>query len=161
MMKVKKTANALELERMLPIDFMPARATPDSVGYDLRACIAAPLDIAAGKVAKIPTGVHVWIGQDTSKESGGRFTMVGLYFPRSSNNENLILTNTIGVLDPDYQGESFLKYKNIGDTTETIYPGQKIGQLVFTIAYIGELDQVGEFLETTERGEGGFGSTGN
>ena len=164
MIKIKKTALALPLEPILGVDFTPKRADSGAIGYDLRACIEEPVTLKTTEVFKFPTGVHIWI------ENGDPFTndeylqyssigYAGLYLPRSSN-PGLILTNTIGLLDPSYQGESFLKYMNNSEEPITIKPGERIGQIIFVPAFIGALELVEKFESTTERGEGGFGSTG-
>lgn len=169
MIKVKKTKLAKELEvefslsgnaELQNIDFKPVRATPGSSGYDLRACVSEEIIIYPGEVLKIPTGVHIWIGEDVHRDKlPNDVRWVGFYFPRSSN-PGLKLQNTIGVLDSDYQGESFFKYKNETDEQITIQPGEKIGQLVVSLSYIGDMLLVESFDKVTARGDSGFGHTG-
>jgi len=141
------------------LSFIPKRATEGSNGYDLFACIAEPLTIRYNEIVKIPTGVHVHLGDGLTPQTAGTMAYAGLYLPRSSNN-SLVLTNTVGLHDSDYQGESFLKYKNIGEAPVVIKTGDKIGQLLIVPSFITELHLVADFEEETTRGEGGFGSTG-
>lgn len=142
------------------LDFTPVRIDDGSSGYDLSACISEPLTLWQDQIAKIPTGVHIWIGENISKALlPENFKFAGLYLPRSSS-PGLKLENTVGLLDENYQGESFLKYKNTSDHCVTINPGDRIGQLVIIPTYIGDMVNVEEFSETTTRGTGGFGSSG-
>lgn len=169
MIKFKKTELAKDLEHRVNytdasqevgtmLDFTPVRATEGSSGYDLKACIEEPLIISPYEVVKIPTGVHIWIGDMTDVQSDDIISFAGLYMPRSSN-PGLKLTNTIGLLDADYQGQSFLKYENTTSDCITINPGDKIGQLVIIPTYIGSMLEVDGFDSETVRAEGGFGST--
>lgn len=157
--RVKLTELAKRLYTEKSIDFIPKRATDGSNGYDLFACIEEPIKIHYMQIVKIPLGVNIWLGDDLGKATQGEMLLSGLYLPRSSNN-NLILTNIVGLLDSDYQGESFLKYKNIGEEPITINPGDRIGQLVIVPTIVVPLNIVESFEEVTERGEGGDGSTG-
>jgi len=173
MMQFKKTKQALEMEEQfeyldqedaIPIykypdlDFTPARSTSGSAGYDLFACITEPVTIYPDEVRKIGTGVHIWLGEDEGLPS--ELKWCGLLMPRSSN-EGCILNNTIGLLDSDYQGELIAKWRNSTDTKITFMPGQKFCQLLIVPAFIGKLTEVEEFESSTERGNGGFGSTGS
>jgi dUTP pyrophosphatase len=170
MIKVKFTELAKELMNntknittdlaFLPnekLDFTPKRATSGSSGYALSACIKESLTIWQDEVVKIPTGVCIWIGNmyDVNYINPNDLLLAGLYLPRSSS-PGLKLENTVGLLDSDYQGESFFKYRNISNFPITINPGDKIGQLVIIPTYIGNMTLVEEFEETTERGEGGL-----
>jgi dUTP pyrophosphatase len=157
MIRFIKTEHALKLEKELGLNFTPRRASPGSSGYDLSACLPFPLPIYPDEVVKIPTGVKVWIGE-MDEDVGEDIALAGLYLPRSSS-PGLKLENTVGLLDSDYQGESFLKYRNITEDIIRIKPGEKIGQLVFIPTYIGKLLEVTSFSEETSRGQGGFGST--
>lgn len=170
MIKVKKTSLAKELEETIfytdksqeigtRISFSPKRATEGSAGYDVRACIKEPLYIFPKEIVKIPIGVAIWIHNRLQKyhEDIG---YAGLLMPRSSI-RCLKLTNTIGLLDSDFQNEISFKYENTSEEeTIVIQPGERIGQLVVIPVYLGELLEVEEFEEETERGLGGWGHTG-
>jgi dUTP pyrophosphatase len=161
MIQFKLTELALDLGRTYNINFAPKRADAGSSGYDLKACIEEEsLTIWPDEVYKIPTGVHIWIGgMENIVDLSENIQFAGLYLPRSSN-PGLVLTNTVGLLDSSYQGESFLRYRNISDEVITIERGDRIGQLVIFPTYIGSICEVNGFVHDTSRGEGGFGSSG-
>lgn len=164
--KYIKTPEALALEtsyamNSIDLDFAPRRATKGSSGYDLSACIPHAVSIFPNETAKIPTGVRIWLDSystypENAEQSG---VFAGLYLPRSSV-KGLVLENTIGLLDDDYQGESFIKFFNRGDDVVTISPGQRIAQLVIVFTCIEDMECVESFGSETTRGNGGFGSTG-
>jgi dUTP pyrophosphatase len=133
-------------------DFIPSYATIGSAGMDLRACIEESITIEAGKIAKIPTGIAVQI---PNRYAGG------FVFPRSglSSKHGISLINCVGVIDSDYTGEIICPIVNHSDKEFTINPGDRIAQLVFMPVCNAALIQVDE-LQDTERGSGGFGSTG-
>lgn len=133
-------------------DFIPSYATTGSAGMDLRACIEESIIIEAGKIAKIPTGIAVQI---PDRYAGG------FVFPRSglSSKYGISLINCVGVIDSDYIGEIICPIVNHSDKEFTINPGDRIAQLVFMPVCNATLIQVDE-LQDTERGSGGFGSTG-
>ncbi|MGG0755450.1 dUTP diphosphatase [Brevibacillus laterosporus] len=132
---------------------LPHYATAGSAGLDLAACIEQEITIAPGERAKIPTGIAVQM-PDAS--------MVGLVFPRSGNafKHGISLTNAVGVIDSDYTGEIQVLLQNL-DTTEpfVVRKGDRVAQLLFMPVTQARLEIVDE-LEKTERGAGGFGSTG-
>ncbi|MDX5412836.1 MAG: dUTP diphosphatase [Rhodobacterales bacterium] len=143
---------------------LPAYATDGSAAVDLVANIKAPFTIAAGEVAKIPTGVRV----DMTEHPG----VCALLLPRSGlGSKGLVLANTVGLIDNDYQGEIVVmafnrngpKQAGMGFKTGesvTITPGMRLAQLMFTRFEPVEFEQVEAFAVETERGENGFGSTG-
>lgn len=133
-------------------DIMPSYATVGSAGMDLRACIEKPLTIKAGQIAKVPTGIAIQI---PNRYAGG------FIFPRSglSSKYGISLINCVGVIDSDYIGEIICPVVNHGDKDFIVNPGDRIAQLVFMPVYNATLIQV-EDLQETERGSGGFGSTG-
>ncbi|MGG3125834.1 dUTP diphosphatase [Brevibacillus laterosporus] len=132
---------------------LPHYATSGSAGLDLAACIEQDITIAPGERAKIPTGIAVQM-----PDAG----MVGLVFPRSGNafKYGISLTNAVGVIDSDYTGEIQVLLQNL-DTTEpfVVKKGDRVAQLLFMPVMQARLEIVDE-LEKTERGAGGFGSTG-
>jgi dUTP pyrophosphatase len=145
------------------LDFTPVRGTEGSSGYDLKACIEAPVTIFPDQVVKIPTGIKIWngsdiIAQDVKETSVYMYKLAGFILPRSST-KGAILNNTIGLCDEDYQHEIFVKLRNITKEAITITTGERFAQLVFMLTYIpSELEEVSEFDRTTTR-TGGFGST--
>jgi dUTP pyrophosphatase len=123
---------------------------------DLKACIANPVTIYPRQTAKIMTGVCVFLGV---LEESDQCQLAGLYIPRSSA-RGLVLVNTVGLLDCDYQGESFVKLRNVSDELITVEPGERLVQLIVVPVLTGAWKEVNEFDEITGRGEGGDGSTG-
>ncbi|HEX7714591.1 MAG TPA: dUTP diphosphatase [Bacillota bacterium] len=130
---------------------IPAYATPGAAALDLHACCPEPLLIPAGSRGKVPTGIAIELPPDT----------VALVFPRSglASKHGISLSNAVGVIDSDYRGEIICLVKNESDTDFTVHPGDRIAQLAFFPVYRGSLETVPE-LDESERGEGGFGSTG-
>ncbi|MDF2521570.1 MAG: deoxyuridine 5-triphosphate nucleotidohydrolase [Clostridia bacterium] len=133
-------------------DFIPSYATSGSAGMDLKACIEVPVTIAPGEICKVPTGIAI---QLPNRYAGG------FVFPRSglSSKNGISLINCVGVIDSDYTGEIVCPMVNHSDKEFTINPGDRIAQLVFMPVYNAALTLADE-LEETERGSGGFGSTG-
>lgn len=130
----------------------PAYATPGSAGIDLSACVDEPIILQPGEIRKIPTGIAM---QLPSPAWGG------FVFPRSglSSKFGINLVNCVGVIDSDYTGEILCPVQNNGPEMYTIQPGERIAQLV--IMPVQQVEMVwAENLEETERGAGGFGSTG-
>jgi dUTP pyrophosphatase len=131
---------------------LPAYATDGSAGMDLRACIAAPLQLAPGRAELIATGVAIWV------EDPG---LAAVILPRSGlgHKHGIVLGNLVGLIDSDYQGQLMVSCWNRGSAAFTIEPGERIAQLVIVPVVQVELEVVPEFL-ATERGAGGFGSSG-
>lgn len=131
---------------------LPQYATNGSAGLDLRACIDAPIQLAPGETQLISTGIAIYMGDSN---------MAATILPRSGlgHKHGIVLGNLIGLIDSDYQGELLISCWNRGNDHFTIQPGERIAQLVFIPVIRGEFDVVNEFV-STERGEGGFGSSG-
>lgn len=134
---------------------LPARATPLSAGYDVVACIDEPLVIKKGeKATLVPLGFACYMANGH---------VAGLILPRSGlgHKQGLVLGNTVGVVDGDYQNQWFASVFNRGQQDEiVINPGDRICQIVFVPVIHPDFDQVEEFTDVSERGLGGFGSTG-
>lgn len=134
---------------------LPQRATPMSAGYDVIACIDEPLVIKKGdKATLIPLGFACYMADGN---------VAGLILPRSGlgHKQGLVLGNTVGVVDGDYQNQWFASASNRGQQDEiVINPGDRIAQIVFVPVIHPDLSEVAEFHEVTDRGMGGFGSTG-
>ena len=142
------------------LNFAPKRATKGSSGYDLSACIEKELLILPGEFIKLSTGVHIWIDEDVvdGDDINEDVVLAGLLMPRSSL-RGLQLTNAVGLIDSDYQGEYFVSLYNYTNGPIIVCPGQKLVQLVIIFTYVGEIEYVENFEEITERGENGFGHT--
>lgn len=128
-------------------------ATSQSAGLDLRACIdEEKLEIAPGDRVAIPAGMAIEICDPS---------MAGFIFSRSGlgTKEGLTVSQGVGVIDPDYRGEIIVSLLNTSKETRTINRGQRIAQLVLMPIFQGIITPVKE-LGTTNRGAGGFGSTG-
>ena len=161
MIDFKKTELAKRIELYFGIDFTPKLATNGSVGYDLFACIEQPVIVNPGEIVKIPTGIHMDLQTlpiDNEPSDTVKFALAGFLFSRSSS--SLQLTNAVGVIDTDYQGEIKCKYQNITNETVIVEVGEKFAQLILLPVIITSLNLVYKFDYKTERGEGGFGSTG-
>lgn len=130
----------------------PFRATPGSAGADLFACIDDDIVIRPNERILIPTGIAVEISSET---------VGGFIFPRSSVSfkSGVSLANCVGVIDSDYRGEIKVALINHSESDFIVHNGDRIAQLVFLPVIIPEL-VVSDTLNETERGEGGFGSTG-
>lgn len=134
---------------------VPAYATPGSAGLDLMACIAEPLTLHPGMASVlIPTGISVYLENPA---------YAGLILPRSGlgHKQGVNLGNGSGLIDATYQGELFVSAcVRIGHPSIEIKPGDKIAQLAIIPVMHAVFNVVENFSETTERGTGGFGSTG-
>lgn len=131
---------------------LPAYATPGSAGLDLRACLDAPLVLEPGQTALIPTGLAIHIG-----DAG----LAAMILPRSGlgHKYGIVLGNLVGLIDSDYQGEIMVSTWNRGRETFTLNPLDRLAQLVVVPVLQVAFNVVDEFAES-ERGAGGFGSTG-
>jgi dUTP pyrophosphatase len=133
---------------------LPAYATDGAAAMDLRACLTEPLTITPGETVLIPSGIAISI-----HDPG----LVALLVPRSGLGikHGIVLANTVGVIDSDYQGEIGIGVYNRGSKPYTIEPGERICQMMFVPVHQVALQVVAEFSKETERGSGGFGSTGS
>ncbi len=131
---------------------LPQYATAGSAGMDLRACVDAPLALAPGAAQLIPTGLAIWV------EDPGYAAVI---LPRSGlgHKHGIVLGNLVGLIDSDYQGQLMVSCWNRGATAYTVQPGERIAQLVIVPVLQVELQVVEDFA-ATERGAGGFGSSG-
>lgn len=131
----------------------PAYGTDGSAGMDLRACIDEKITLKPGQTELIPTGIAIHI-EDNS--------MAATILPRSGlgHKHGIVLGNLVGLIDSDYQGQLFVSMWNRGDTVFEIESGDRIAQIVFVPVIQVEFEQVDEF-GNSDRGEGGFGSTGH
>lgn len=130
---------------------MPTYGSQEAAGADLYACMEEAVTIAPGETVFIPTGIAMEIPQGYA----------GLIYARSSlgTKKGLAPANKVGVIDSDYRGEVMVALYNHGKTPQTIADGERIAQLLVTPVLRPILMQV-EDLSQTQRGAGGFGSTG-
>lgn len=138
--------------RMGDVFALPTYATPGSAGMDLRACIDTAITISPGETVLIPTGLAIFIDDPT---------IAATILPRSGlgHKHGIVLGNLVGLIDSDYQGPLMISMWNRGNGVFTIEPGDRIAQLVFLPVIQPEFTLVNEF-KTTERGQNGFGSSG-
>lgn len=131
---------------------LPAYATPGSAGLDLRACIDAPLELAPGQAQLIPTGLAIHLG-----DAG----YAAVILPRSGlgHKHGIVLGNLVGLIDSDYQGQLMVSCWNRGQSPYVVQPMERIAQLVVVPVVQASFEVVSEFAQS-ERGAGGFGSTG-
>jgi dUTP pyrophosphatase len=130
----------------------PAYATTGSAGMDLRACLDTPQLIAPGEVANVGTGIAISIGNPG---------YMALLAPRSGLGvkHGIVLANTIGIIDSDYQNEIRVVLFNRGTDNYNLHPGERMAQLIIMPVARADLKIISDFSQTTER-DGGFGSTG-
>ena len=133
-------------------DRLPAYATPGSAGLDLRACLEAPLTLSPGQTELIPTGLAIHIGNPG---------YAAIILPRSGlgHRHGIVLGNLVGLIDSDYQGQLMVSCWNRGQGAFRIEPFERIAQLV-VVPVAQAAFQVVDSFSASERGEGGFGSTG-
>lgn len=131
---------------------LPEYATAGSAGLDLRACINEPLTIHPGETVLIDTGLAIHINNPA---------MAATVLPRSGlgHKHGIVLGNLVGLIDSDYQGPLMVSCWNRSNVPYTVSPGERIAQLVIVPVLKARFQIVDEF-EATERGSGGFGSTG-
>jgi len=133
-------------------DQLPAYATSGSAGLDLRACLNEPLTLKPGDTALVPTGLAIHVGDPR---------YAALILPRSGlgHKHGIVLGNLVGLIDSDYQGELMISTWNRGETTFVLNPMERLAQLVIVPVVQAKFNIVDEFAQS-ERGAGGFGSTG-
>ena len=131
---------------------LPAYATAGSAGMDLRAMIDTALTIAPGETVLIPTGIAIHVADPG---------LAAVILPRSGlgHKHGIVLGNLVGLIDSDYQGPLMVSCWNRGDSPFTLEMGDRLAQLVFVPVVQAQFKLVDEF-DNSDRGEGGFGSTG-
>ncbi|MGK8252413.1 dUTP diphosphatase [Moraxella lacunata] len=132
---------------------LPTRATDGSAGIDLRACIDEPVVIHAGETKLIGTGLAIYIKNPN---------FAGIILPRSGlgHKHGIVLGNLVGLIDADYQGELMVSVWNRSDTDFTLNPAERMAQYMVVPVVRPVFDIVDEFSDDSERGAGGFGSSG-
>ncbi len=131
---------------------LPAYATPGSAGLDLRACLDEPLLIEPGQTRLIPTGLAIHIADPG---------LAAMILPRSGlgHKHGIVLGNLVGLIDSDYQGPLMVSCWNRGQVAYTVEPMERIAQLVIVPVVQASFRRV-EAFDESDRGAGGFGSTG-
>ncbi len=131
---------------------LPEYATEGSAGLDLRACLNEDAQLAPGETILVPTGISIYLEDPT---------MAAMLLPRSGlgHKHGIVLGNLVGLIDSDYQGQIMVSCWNRGNDHFTIPVGERIAQMVIVPVIQVEFERVDDFRQT-QRGEGGFGSTG-
>lgn len=142
----------IPIKRLRENAVLPAYATASSAGADLCACVDKPVEVRPHETVMIPLGFSMAI-------PGG---WAGLVFARSgiASKRDLAPANKVGVIDADYRGEWWVPIHNHGTEPRTVEPGERIAQLILVPCMTAAFFEV-DSLDETERGTGGFGSTGS
>ena len=146
-----RTLDVKILDRRLR-DSLPHYATPGAAGLDLRACVEAPVSLAPGQAELVPSGIAIHLADP-------RYAAIIL--PRSGlgHKHGIVLGNLVGLIDSDYQGQIMVSVWNRSQSSFTIQPLERIAQLVIVPVLQVEFKVVEDFA-ASDRGAGGFGSTG-
>ena len=133
-------------------DALPQYSTAGAAGFDLRACIDKPLELAPGAADLVPSGIAIHLADPG---------LAAVVLPRSGlgHKHGIVLGNLVGLIDSDYQGQVMVSLWNRSEVTFTINPMDRIAQLVVVPVVQVKLNVVEEF-SASGRGAGGFGSTG-
>jgi dUTP pyrophosphatase len=143
--------NTVRVKKLHPKAMLPTYGSAAAAGADLYACLDAPVTIAPGETAWIGTGIALEVPAGCA----------GLVYARSSMGakRGLAPANKVGVIDSDYRGEIRVVLLNHGTQTQTVLPGERIAQFLITPVLTPTYQEVDSLAET-DRGAGGFGSTG-
>jgi dUTP pyrophosphatase len=133
-------------------EHLPHYATPGSAGLDLRACLDDPVTLEPGQTFLVPTGLAIHVADPG---------LAAIILPRSGlgHKHGIVLGNLVGLIDSDYQGQLMVSCWNRGQSNFVIQPMERIAQMVIVPVVQAQFRRVDEF-DASERGEGGFGSTG-
>jgi len=134
------------------VDQLPAYATPGSAGLDLRACLDAPITLEPNGWQLVGTGIAIHLADPA---------YAAMILPRSGlgHKHGIVLGNLVGLIDSDYQGELKISAWNRSDTPFVLQPMERLAQLVIVPVVQAQFRVVTEFA-ASQRGEGGYGSTG-
>lgn len=143
--------NKIPVKKLRPNAILPTYGSQEAAGADLYACLDESVVIAPGKTVFIPTGIAMELPRGYA----------GLAYARSglACKQDLAPANKVGVIDSDYRGEFMIALHNHGSTERVVEHGERIAQLVITPVFTPGFTEVTE-LNDTDRGIGGFGSTG-
>ena len=141
----------IRIKKLDPRAQLPTYGSAEAAGADLYACLESPVTIEPGQTVFIPTGLSMAIPKGCA----------GLIYARSSMGakRGLAPANKVGVIDSDYRGQVMVALHNHGAAVQTVACGERIAQLLVTPVYTPGFLEAGE-LDDTQRGAGGFGSTG-
>ncbi len=145
------TSFPVEIKKLREGATIPTYGSKNAAGADLYACLDEALTLMPGETFLVPTGLSMALPEGYA----------GLIYARSglASKKGLAPANKVGVVDSDYRGEVMVALHNHSNKAATIEPNERIAQLVIT-PYIAAAFSVVDELDVTERGEGGFGSTG-
>lgn len=149
---MSKRTVQLKIVRPQMQERLPHYATPGSAGLDLHACIERELILQPGQTELIPTGIAIHLADAN---------LAAMILPRSGlgHKHGIVLGNLVGLIDSDYQGELMVSVWNRGQSAFTVQPFERIAQMVIVPVVQAAFEVVSDFA-ASERGEGGFGSTG-
>lgn len=141
----------MQVKKLDPKAKMPTYGSALAAGADLYVCLEEPVTIQPGKTALLPTGISVAVPEGYA----------GMVFARSglASKQGLAPANKVGVIDADYRGPVMVAMHNHSQEPRTVNHGDRVAQLVIMPVLTPELEEVAE-LDETQRGAGGFGSTG-
>ncbi|MBR2889816.1 MAG: dUTP diphosphatase [Oscillospiraceae bacterium] len=141
----------IRIKKLHPLATVPTYGSPEAAGADLYACLEAPVTVGAGETVFVPTGLAMEVPKGCA----------GLIYARSSlgTKRGLAPANKVGVIDSDYRGQVMVALHNHGKAEQVIAGGERIAQLLITPVYTPGFVEAEE-LDDTQRGTGGFGSTG-
>lgn len=145
-------ANKIKIKRLNDLAKIPTRGSEYATGYDLYAATAYDIEIPPHKTVKIGTGLAIELEENTF---GAIFARSGL-----ATKKGLRPANCVGVCDPDYRGEYIVAVHNDSDETMVVEAGERIAQLII-MPFIPATFEETDSLTDTDRGAGGFGSTGS
>lgn len=148
---MRRVAPRVQFKKLRPDAIVPRYMTAHAAGLDLAAAIDAPIEIAPGSRAAIPTGLAIKLPEGYEAQVRPRSGL--------ARDHGIALVNSPGTIDADYTGPLIVLLINHGDRAVRIETGQRIAQMVIAPVIQAELVEVDE-LPTTARGDGGFGSTG-
>ena len=143
--------NAVQVKKLKDNAILPTYGSTQAAGADLYACLDEPMIVEPGKTIFVPTGLSMALPEGTA----------GLIYARSglACKQDLAPANKVGVIDSDYRGEFIVALHNHGNQTRQVQHGDRIAQLVITPVFAPGFLEVTS-LDETDRGTGGFGSTG-
>ena len=141
----------IRIKKLHPNAVIPTYGSPEAAGADLYACLEENVTIPAGNTVFIPTGLALEVPAGCA----------GLIYARSSmgTKRGLAPANKVGVIDSDYRGQVMVALHNHGQEDQLVQPGERIAQLLITPVFTPGFREVDD-LSDTQRGSGGFGSTG-
>ena len=142
----------LKIKKLREGAHIPKRATNGSAGMDLYACIEQPITLEPGQLAIVPTGIAIELPDSSC---------AALLYARSGLGvkHGICLSNGVGVIDSDYRGEVCAGLCNVSDKPYVIEPNERVAQMVIAPVFTPDIVEADE-LSDTQRGAGGFGSTG-